>query len=75
MLKTIYIPATVTEIPAAAYFYNSPFLGCSEELVIVTESEDTSAFGKYWRRVSEELDATLLCGVSYAEYLEMYKNN
>ncbi len=74
-LTTIYIPATVTEIPAAGYFYNSPFYGCSLELVIVTESEDVSSFGRYWRRVGETKDAILVSGMSYAEYLKNYKDN
>ena len=73
-LKTIYIPATVTEIPAAGYYYNSPFFGCSSDLVIVTEVIDTTAFGRYWNNLSETVKATVVTGVSYEQYLAEYKN-
>lgn len=72
-LTSIYIPATVTSIPAAGYTYNSPFYGCSPELVIVTESADTSAFGKYWCQLDETKKAAVVSGKSYDEYLAEYK--
>lgn len=72
-LTSIYIPATVTSIPAAGYTYNSPFYGCSPELVIVTESADVSAFGKYWCQLDETKKAVVVSGKSYDEYLAEYK--
>ena len=72
-LTSIYIPATVRSIPAAGYTYNSPFYGCSPELVIVTESADTSAFGKYWCQLDESTKAAVVSGKSYDEYLTQYK--
>ena len=72
-LTSIYIPATVTSIPAAGYTYNSPFYGCSPDLVIVTESADVSAFGKYWCQLDETKKAEVVSGKSYDEYLAEYK--
>ena len=71
-LASIYIPATVTSIPAAGFTYNSPFYGCNENMVIVTEAQSVS-YGKYWCKLSETKDATVVNGLSYEEYLESYK--
>ncbi len=72
-LINVYIPATVTDIPAAGYFYNSPFYGCSQELVIVTESSDLAAFGKYWNNLTETVKAQIVSGMTYEEYVECYR--
>ena len=73
-LTSIYIPATVTEIPAAGYYYNSPFYGCSSDLVIVTEVTDTSSFGRYWNNLSETEKASVIGGMSYDQYMAEYGN-
>ncbi|MBR3680694.1 MAG: leucine-rich repeat domain-containing protein [Clostridia bacterium] len=73
MLTSIYIPEAVTSIPAAGYYYNSPFYGCSENLVICTESADISAFGKYWSNLAEDKYAQVVNGIAYEEYLRLYE--
>ena len=72
-LKSIYLPATVTSVPAAAFFYNSPFFGCADGFTVVTESEDVSSFGKYWCQLTDSEKATVVSGVSYEDYLKTYK--
>ena len=72
MLTTIYIPETVISIPASGYYYNSPFFGCSEELVIVTGATDVSAYGKYWSNTAQDKTAQVVTGVTYEEYLREY---
>ena len=68
-LKNIYIPNTLTNIPAKAFFYNSPFIGC-EGLTIYTESPYVSSFGTYWCNITETERAIVKSGVSYANYLK-----
>lgn len=59
-LNEIRISSKVIEIPAAAFYYSSPFLGCSEELVITVEQGcDTLSFGKFWNYTSETKQAAV----------------
>jgi len=68
----IYIPATVTSIPANAYYYNSSFFGCSSELVIVLETTDTSSFGQYWNNLTSDTKAEVVTGKTFDEYQAEY---
>ena len=68
-IETIYIPASVVQIPANTYWYNSPFMGCNEDLVIVTGGEYNAEWGKYWSKLTETAGATVVYGKTYEEYL------
>ena len=72
-LRSIYIPSTVANIPASAFFYNSPFIGCTD-LTIYTESSFIFSFGTYWCNITETECATVKSGVSYANYLKAIAN-
>ncbi len=62
-LREVEIAATVVEIPANAEVSNSPFFGCSEELVLkfhCTEAEAAENFGQYFATIAEEKTATVV---------------
>lgn len=83
-LKSVYIPASVKTIPAAAEYYNSPFFGCSEELVIVIghasapsynatpSNPDGTGFAEHWNKISADKTATTVVNKTYDEYLLEY---
>ena len=68
-LKSIYIPITLMKIPANAFFYNSPFIGCTD-LTIYAEADYVADFGTYWCNITETEKATVKTGVSYSDYLK-----
>ena len=48
-ITEIFIPESVVKIPAAAYNYNSPFYGTSDDLVIRLEAlTQPSGYGAVW---------------------------
>ena len=52
-LAEINLPA-VEQIPAEAFYYNSPFVGCNDNLIItIGEGCKTDSFGRFWNYVSE----------------------
>ena len=80
-LRKIFIPKSVKTAPADAYYYNSPFFGCSDELVVYAESDkfptytlgngnfNGTGFGKFWLNVSETEKAELVKNTTYELYL------
>ena len=69
-LTDIYIPASVTAIPAATYAYNSPFYGCSADLMIVVENSSAiSGFGKYYATLSDTTAAIVVFNKTYEDYV------
>ena len=70
-LESIYIPATVTEIPAAAHYYNSPFFDCQAGFTVYLEAASVPAtgYGAAWDYITSTEKVTVVCGVSYEEYL------
>ena len=73
-LSSIYIPESVTSIPANQYAHNSPFFGCSNSLKIVLGGKKPSGFGAQWNVVSTSASASVTESVSYENFLESYKN-
>ena len=57
------------KIPANAFFYNSPFIGCTD-LTIYAEADYVADFGTYWCNITETEKATVKTGVSYSDYLK-----
>lgn len=69
-LSDIYLPASVKSIPAAASADNSPFFGCSADLMIVVESAASSAgYGAYYAALSGEGAALVILNKTYEDYL------
>ena len=69
-LTDIYIPASVTAIPAATSASNSPFYGCSADLMIVVESSSAiSGFGKYYATLSDTAAAIVVFNKTYEDYV------
>ena len=57
-MKSLYIPNTVTEIPAAANAYNSIVYNCSEELVITLGAKSVpDTYGMFWCAISDTENA------------------
>ena len=69
-LTRIYIPANVTSIPANEYWYNSPFMNSTANLIIAVEGSSSAGFGRYWNTVTEDVTAIVVYGISYTDYLE-----
>lgn len=56
-ITEIYIPISITSIPAAAYEYNSPFYNTSDELEIRLAAPSVpSGYGAMWNVVNEDED-------------------
>lgn len=52
-LKSVYIPASVTELQIEGIYYESPFYGCSSSVVIYCEASSAPAsWGSYWNNYS-----------------------
>ena len=68
-LKAIYIPKTVTDIPADAYATNSPFFGLGEDTVIMLEGTAYAGYGKYWNAVGDSKNAITVYMKTYEYYL------
>ena len=69
----LYIPAGVTDVPAAAKVYNSPVYGCGEGFIVGTGIASRAAhptgWGKYCDIVAEDTRADVRYDVTYEEYL------
>ncbi len=64
-LKKLYIPASVTSIPAATKWENSIVMGCADTLVIeIGATSVPAAWGQYWNYVTEDKSITPKTGVS-----------
>ena len=68
-ISAIYLPKSVTHIPADANATNSPFFGLSDDAVIMLESTAYAGFGKYWNTVGEGKNAITVYMKSYDYYL------
>lgn len=68
-LKSVFIPKSVKTVYADGYDYNSPFFGCSEDLLIYTEKGFAAKCGKYWLLINETDKLTPITIESYEEYL------
>ena len=69
-LRSIYIPNTLTTILANAQWSNSPFAGCTEDLMIVMEGDVNLGFGQYWSNITESETALVIYMKTYDDYLE-----
>lgn len=69
-LKSIYLPASVIEIPADADAENSPFFGL-DGLYIVLGGSLPYGFGRWWNGVATNRTATVEYNKTYDEYLEI----
>ena len=69
-LTSIYLYATVTDIPANASASSSPFYGLSEDTVIILESTAGAGFGGYWNAIAEGKNAITVYMKTYDYYLE-----
>ena len=68
-ITAIYLPKSVTHIPADANATNSPFFGLCDDAVIMLESTAYAGFGKYWNAVGEGKNAITVYMKSYEYYL------
>ena len=69
-LKYIYIPKTVTDIPADAYVTNSPFYGLGNDTVVVLEGIAGTGYGKYWNYVGNDKKTITVYMKTYDYYLD-----
>ena len=69
-ISSIYLPASVNEIPADAMPSNSPFFGLQDDFIIVLERTATEKFGQYWNYLSESKSAISVPMKTYKFYLE-----
>ena len=68
-LKSVYIPASVTEIQIEGYSYESPFYGCSSDVVIYCEASSKPAgWSSYWNRYSSGSGLAVNYGWSAVDY-------
>ena len=69
-LSDIYLPTSVVSIPAEASMSASPFWGCSDDLMVVIETSDTSGnYGKYYASISESAVALVVFNKTYEDYI------
>lgn len=68
-LNSIYLPASVTSVPADADATNSPFFGLGADTVIMLESVAGAGFGRYWNAVGEGSVAITVYMKTYDYYL------
>ena len=73
-LGSIYLPKSVTDIPADAYATNSPFYGLGSTFVIMLESIAGAGYGQHWNRVGEGSVALTVYMKSYEYYLNNKEN-
>ena len=69
-ISSIYLPASVNEIPADAMPSNSPFFGLKDDFIIVLERTVTERFGQYWNYLNESRSAISVPMKTYKFYLE-----
>ena len=68
-LKSVYIPASVTDIQIDGAYYESPFLGCSGDLVIYCEASAKPAnWSSYWNCNASGTYLPVNYGWSAADY-------
>lgn len=69
-LKEVYIPATVTDIPANSNVFNSPFYNTSSNIMLVLEASYADGFGQYWNSIYDSAEAFVIYGKSYEDYIK-----
>ena len=73
-LKGVYIPSSVTEVPAAANLYNSPVWGCRADFIIGTnvanKDSKPSGWGSRFDILTSDKRAEIAYGVDYEGYLK-----
>lgn len=69
-IDSIYLPASVRNIPADASAENSPFFGLGSDMLIVLEKTVTEGFGRYWNYTGVEMRAITVHMKTYSYYLE-----
>lgn len=68
-LKSVYIPASVTTIEILGTYYESPFFGCSSDVVIYCESASAPAsWDSNWNKYSSNSSLTVNYGWCAADY-------
>ena len=67
-LEEVYIAATVTDIPANANVFNSPFYNTNSNIMLVLEAAYADGFGEYWKSINESAEALVVYGRSYEDY-------
>ena len=68
-LKSVYIPASVTTIEILGTYYESPFFGCSSDVVIYCESASAPAsWDSNWNKYSSNSSLSVKYGWSAADY-------
>lgn len=68
-LKSVYIPASVTEIEILYAYYESPFYSCSSDVVIYCEAASRpSSWNQNWNNYSSGNTLTVNYGWSAADY-------
>ncbi len=69
-LLDVFIPLSVEEIFADAKAENSPFYGCSSELMLVFESVSaTSGYGRYFAHIGEDDTALVIYNKTYEDFV------
>lgn len=68
-LKSVYIPASVTTTEILGTYYESPFFGCSSDVVIYCESASAPAsWDSNWNKYSSNSSLTVNYGWCAADY-------
>ena len=68
-LKSVYIPASVTTIEILGTYYESPFFGCSSDVVIYCESASVpTSWDSNWNRYSSNSSLSVNYGWCAADY-------
>lgn len=71
-LKTIYLSSSTYEVLSGSTYYNSPFYGCSSDLIIYSgNTSKPTSFETYWNWYSEEDTLTVQWNYSYENYLSL----
>lgn len=69
-LRSIYIPASVTAIPADAKPENGPFFGTANDMMVVVESiECARAWGQYFAHIGESKSAIVVYEKTFEDYV------
>ena len=74
-ISDIFLPASVSTIPAAVSAENSPFYGCSDSMLVAFESA-ASTLGTHYASISENKQAFVVFNKTYEDYVmnkESYK--
>ena len=67
-LKSVYIPRTISKIPADAHYYDSPFFGASEALLLVFGGNSSVGYGQYFSNISRDKQAETIYSKTLDEY-------